>query len=99
MSEPRLSTRRELELMQRLQQLADSRAQEERILAAAIASEMASAEKEFEETSRQLNEEHATRRRQLENEFAEAKSAAASAFEAAQRKAEAAQQAALKANE
>jgi hypothetical protein len=95
LTETRLSTRRELELMQRLQQLADRRAQEERILAAAISSELESAEKEFEETSRKLNEEHASKRRDLENAFAEAKSAAAVDFETAKQQVEAAQRKAV----
>lgn len=98
-NETRLSTRRELELMQRLQQLADRRAQQERILAAALVAELSGAEEEFEATSRRLNEQHAQRRRTLENQFAEAKAAAAAALDAGQQQAEAIHTAALKAND
>jgi hypothetical protein len=85
--------------MQRLQQLADRRSQEERVLAAAMAAELSGAEQEFEAKSRQLNEEHAARRRELENQFADAKAAAAASFETGQRQAQAAHQAAVKAAE
>ena len=96
---PRLSTRRELELMQRLQQLADQRATDERILAAAISSELSEAEKEFETSGRQLNERYSHEIRTLENEFAAAHQAAAATYDSSVRQAEAAHQAAAKTND
>jgi hypothetical protein len=92
----RLSTRRELDLMQRLQQLADRRAREEQVLASALATSLATAEKEFEETSRRLNEEHGQRRSRLEAEFAEIKRAAVDSFDVELERAEATRLTALK---
>ena len=59
--------------MQRLQQLADARAQEETRLATTLAAELATAEKEYQLTSNRLTKSFTERRRVLENEFAEAK--------------------------
>ena len=94
-----LSTRRELELMQRLQQLADRRASEEKVLAAAIAAELSQSEQKFETTSRRLNESHSQAIRQLENEFAAAQQAAAVAHADGVRQAESRQQSSFKAND
>ena len=55
LSDVRLSTRRELELMQHLQQLANHRAQEEKVLAAALATQLADAERDFGEVKRHLS--------------------------------------------
>lgn len=76
MNEIQLSTRRELELMHELQQLADARAAEERRIADARIREPAEAEQEHQATASKLTKEFAARRRQLENEFANAKMAA-----------------------
>ena len=85
--------------MQRLQQLADQRATDERILAAAISSELSEAEKEFETSGRQLNERYSHEIRTLENEFAAAHQAAAATYDSSVRQAEAAHQAAAKTND
>lgn len=97
MTETRLSTRRELELMQRLQQLADRRAHDQRSLAAAKDAELAAAQTEFEEASRRQNEALSQRRRELENQFAAAKQQAEAALEQGRQSAAAALAAALKA--
>ncbi|MBA3482296.1 MAG: hypothetical protein H0T51_10820, partial [Pirellulales bacterium] len=89
MTEPRLSTRRELELMQHLQQLADRRARDEQVIAAGLAGALSAATKDFEETSQRFNEEHSQRRRLLENAYAEAIQSAATAFESGMAEAEA----------
>ncbi len=68
-----LSTRRQLELMQQLQELADARAQAEKSVAETLATKLAAAESDFETTATRLTAEFAQRRRQLENEFAQAK--------------------------
>ncbi|NOZ41531.1 MAG: hypothetical protein GXP24_15080, partial [Planctomycetes bacterium] len=68
-----LSTRRQLELMQQLQELADVRARSESDIAEAFAAELADAENDNQTTTARLTEEFAQRRRQLENEFAQAK--------------------------
>jgi energy-coupling factor transporter ATP-binding protein EcfA2 len=98
-NQTRLSTRRELELMQRLQQLADRRAQEERILAAAVAAELEHAERDFEESSRRINEQHASRWQSLEEELAYLKQQANAAWEAERQEAGAAHKKDAKANE
>jgi DNA segregation ATPase FtsK/SpoIIIE, S-DNA-T family len=92
-----LSTRRELELMHRLQQLADQRAAQERILAAAISVELSEAEKEFETDGRKLNEQYSQQIRDLEHEFSVARQSAIAAHDDAARQAEASLQTALKA--
>ncbi len=95
-TEKRLSTRRELDLMQRLQQLADCRARDEQALASSLASALEAAEKDFEATSRRLNEEYAQRRGMLEGEHAEIKRAAVDSFEVHLEQAEATRLTALK---
>jgi DNA segregation ATPase FtsK/SpoIIIE, S-DNA-T family len=95
----RLSTRRELELMQRLQKLADQRAQEEQLLASTLATELSDAERDFNETAQRLNDEHSGRRRALETESAEARRTAASSCETGLAEAEASRNAAIKAAE
>jgi S-DNA-T family DNA segregation ATPase FtsK/SpoIIIE len=75
-SDPQLTTRRVLELMQELQKLADARAAEEQRIATTRDEELASAEKEHTRTANKLTKDFADRRRSLENEFAEAKLAA-----------------------
>ena len=83
--------------MQQLQKLADRRAQDERVLAAALSSSLTEAENDFEETGRRLAEEHAQRRRTLESEFAAAREAAVAAFEAGMSEAHTRRQAAIRA--
>ena len=51
--------------MQHLQQLANHRAQQERILNAAHEAKLTAAEKDFEDTARRLNEEHNAQGRAL----------------------------------
>ncbi|WP_152100106.1 FtsK/SpoIIIE domain-containing protein [Lacipirellula parvula] len=99
MTTPRLSTRRELELMQQLQQVADKRAGEERILAAAISAELETAEKEFEQTARKLNEAYSAKSRVLEEEYATVSQAAIVAHDEAIRQAETRHKTALKGND
>ena len=62
--------------MQQLQQFADCAQAEETRLAATLADELGSAEKDYEKTAKKLNKDFAERRRSLENEFADAKLAA-----------------------
>jgi ABC-type multidrug transport system fused ATPase/permease subunit len=88
MAEPRLSTRRVLELMQHLQQLANRRAEDERMLRATLDAEISDAELELQSTAERLEKEHAQRRRALEQEYAAAHEAATATFEAGQREAE-----------
>ncbi len=76
MNELQLTTRRELELMQHLQQLADTRAAEEARIYTTRFEELAAAEKDHQKTANKLTKDFAERRRSLENEFAEAKLAA-----------------------
>lgn len=80
MTEPQLTTRRELELMHELQQLADTRAAQEQRIATTRDEELAAAEKEHTRTANKLTKDFADRRRALENEFAEAKLAAGQEF-------------------
>jgi energy-coupling factor transporter ATP-binding protein EcfA2 len=75
-SDLQLTTRRELELMHELQQLADARAAEELRITTTRTSELMTAEKEHQTTANKLTKDFAERRRQLENEFAGAKLAA-----------------------
>jgi S-DNA-T family DNA segregation ATPase FtsK/SpoIIIE len=93
----RLSTRRELELMQRLQKAADERAHQEQLLASTLSTEVADAEREFSATGSRLSSEHSQRRTALENEFAEIKRAAAASHDTGVAAAVAAQKAAAKA--
>jgi len=71
--QPRLSTRRQLELMQQLQLVADVRAESEASTALALRSEMAAAKEEVETTSERLVKQFSKRRRSLENDFAASK--------------------------
>jgi len=75
-SMPQLSTRRQLELMQQLQQVADVRAKLEASTAGALQSELAAAEREENDTAEKLVKEFCDRRRKLENDFAGSKSTA-----------------------
>ena len=75
--------------MQQLQQLADRRAHDEQIIAAGLATALANATKDFEDTSQRLNEDHSQRRRSLENAYAESKQTASAAFESGMAEAEA----------
>jgi len=59
--------------MQKLQELADARAQAETSVTETLATELAASENDFETTATRLTEAFAQRRRQLENEFAQAK--------------------------
>ncbi len=76
MTDVQLSTRRELELMQYLQQLADARAAEESRLATTLTTELVAAEKEHQTTLNKLTKDFTEKRRSLENDFANAKLAA-----------------------
>ena len=80
MATPRLSTRRQLELLQELQHAARQRAEGE----AAIAAEYDRAVREAEETMTRdvadVRRAHAEQRRQLEQEFARAREAAEAAW-------------------
>ncbi|QEG32985.1 FtsK/SpoIIIE domain-containing protein [Bythopirellula goksoeyrii] len=69
----RLSTRRQLELMQQLQQLANTRAAEEARLAASLSEILAAAEKDHTLNANRLTKTFTERRRDLENEFSNAK--------------------------
>ncbi len=68
-----LSTRRQLELMLRLQQLADERAAGERTVVATLETELSSADRQRHADAEKLVKESAERRRNLENEYAEVK--------------------------
>ena len=59
--------------MQQLQELADARALAETEVATTLATELTTAENDFKTTATRLTEEFSERRRQLENEFAQAK--------------------------
>ncbi|MCG8450986.1 MAG: hypothetical protein MI725_15570, partial [Pirellulales bacterium] len=77
LKELRLSTRRQLELMQQLQELADERAQAEQDVASTFQAELAAADQEYQTASQELIKQMAQRRRDLENEYAAIKNAAA----------------------
>jgi energy-coupling factor transporter ATP-binding protein EcfA2 len=79
-SDLQLTTRRELELMHELQQLADTRAAEELRITTTRTAELTSAEKDHQTTANKLTKDFAERRRLLENEFANAKLAAGQEF-------------------
>ncbi|MCA9232707.1 MAG: DNA translocase FtsK [Planctomycetales bacterium] len=72
----RLSTRRQLELMQQLQQAADLRAGLESSTAAALQDELSAAAAENRVSLEQFENQFCRRRRELENEYGETKSAA-----------------------
>ncbi|MBX3424065.1 MAG: AAA family ATPase [Pirellulales bacterium] len=76
-----LSTRRQMELLHELQQLADWRATEEARIAAALRKESAAAAEEFESTAQSLHKQYSTQRRDLETQFAEAKQAVEAGLE------------------
>ena len=80
MNKKHFSTRRQLELMQQLQELADARAQEEKRVAETLAEELAATEEDFRSTTEALTEQFAQRRRDLENAFALAKRQAGDTF-------------------
>ncbi len=73
MTNVQLTSRRQLELMQKLQQLADVRAAEEIRLANTLQAELAAAEKDHLLTVNRIDRDFPQRRRNLENEYAEAK--------------------------
>lgn len=73
MPETPLSVRRQLQLLQQLQEHADERAHAEREVAETLEHELTSAEKDFTTTKEKLTEDFAGRRRKLENDFAAAK--------------------------
>jgi S-DNA-T family DNA segregation ATPase FtsK/SpoIIIE len=77
----RLSTRRELALMQRLQKAADERASQQHLIDSTLAAELADAEREMKETADRLNSQLAHRRTELETEFARIKQTATDAYE------------------
>jgi len=98
-NETRLSTHRELELMQHLQQLADQRAAKERTIAAELSSELTAAETDFEGTARRINEQLGERRRELEYEYNLAKRITVQAFERSQQQAAKALESARRTND
>lgn len=85
MIEPRLSTRRQLELMQQLQQIADARAGSEVSIPAELQEEQTASETEHRDAALELTQRLTRRRRDLENEYAEAKSSASQRFQQASR--------------
>lgn len=85
MSKRRLSTRRQLELMQQLQQVADERAGLEASIAAELQKEQTLAETEHSSKAQKLIQQFAQRRRGLENEYAESKGSANQHFQQASR--------------
>jgi S-DNA-T family DNA segregation ATPase FtsK/SpoIIIE len=88
MPEPRLSTRRVLELMQHLQQLANRRADDERMLRATLDAEIADAELELQATADRLAKEFEERRRALEAEYAQMQRVAGETLEDGRREAD-----------
>ena len=73
MNHIKLSTRRQLELMQNLQEIANERADAEARVANTLATEMMAAESNYQGRTAALTTEFGLRRRELENQFAEAK--------------------------
>jgi len=76
---PNLSTRRQLKLMQQLQELANARAQAETSVAETLAVELAAANSDFETTASRHTVEFAQQRRKIENAFSQAKQDASDA--------------------
>ncbi|MEM9351932.1 MAG: FtsK/SpoIIIE domain-containing protein [Planctomycetota bacterium] len=74
------STRRQLELMQQLQEFADARAQAEQRIAAESAAELTASEEDRDHAQSHATQEFNTTRRDLENEYAAAKLTAATEF-------------------
>ena len=68
-----LSTRRQLELMQKLQELANERADSEKNVAETLSRELKAAQANFQGHAARVATDFGLRRRDLENEFAEAK--------------------------
>ncbi|MCA9235347.1 MAG: hypothetical protein KDA44_07735, partial [Planctomycetales bacterium] len=83
MTEPRISIRRQMELLNQLQQLADWRAVEEERIAGQLRENTAGAAEDFESTAQEIHERFSAQRRDLENGFAEAKQSAVAEFEKA----------------
>lgn len=71
-----LSTRRQLELMQQLQELANERAAAEERVASTLSTEMMAAESNYQGRTAALTTDFGLRRRELENQFAQAKQSA-----------------------
>ena len=82
--------------MQHLQQLANQRANQERVLNAAHQAQLSEATQDFEDTARRVNEQHTVRRRELEAQFAAANQAAVDALAQGEREAALAHQRRLK---
>ena len=80
MTEPSLSTRRQLELMQHLQQLANERAQAETRITVTLATEHTAAREDHDTTQDRLTKDYAQQRHNLENDYALAKQAAEAVF-------------------
>ena len=81
MKQPPLSTRRQLELLQKLQELANERAEAEANVAGTLSRELEAAEANFHGQAEQLQTDFGLRRRDLENEFASAKQQASDAYQ------------------
>lgn len=73
MDEVKLSTRRQLELMQTLQQLADARAASEASIASRLETELTEAEEEYGKAIKKFKKQSGQLRRELENQYADAK--------------------------
>ena len=71
-----LSTRRQLELMQQLQELADERAAAERTIEETRQAELTASQEQHDTSTEKLLKQCSQRRRELENEYSEAKRAA-----------------------
>ncbi len=70
---PKLSTRRQLELMQQLQQLADTRAAREKDLAESLERELSQADQERQTSVDEFVKENSLWRRELENLYSQSK--------------------------
>ncbi|MGI9427157.1 MAG: hypothetical protein ACR2NM_00755, partial [Bythopirellula sp.] len=73
MNHVQLSTRRQLELMQKLQELANQRAEAEANIAETLSRELKAAQANFQGHAARVATDFGMRRRDLENEFADAK--------------------------
>jgi len=79
MNSPSLSTRRQLELLQQLQELANERAEAESRVASTLSRELKGAEASYQGHTSRVTVDFGLQRRQLENEFAQAKQQASDA--------------------
>ena len=73
MNDLRLSVRRQLELMQQLQELADERSRNEVDIKASLHKELTEAEQHYEASLQELTRQTSQKRRDIENQYAEEK--------------------------